>query len=158
MSPTSPSEPPHWRGVAIGLFVLILVYALVTILAGCTRSESQTASQTRGTTTLSGSIPMAGADGVIRPQPVTMTLSTRESTTSETQTKEGLDGAAIGQQIGAAAAAAISAGISAAPGGSALSWVGDAATALLVGTTGYLAVKKREQMKAPKPFSGRGAA
>jgi hypothetical protein len=92
---------------------------------------------------------MAGPDGVIRPQPVTLMLKTQETTSSETQTKEGLDGAAIGQQIGSAAAAAIASGVSAAPGGGVISLLGDAASALLVGTTGYLALKKREQMKLP---------
>jgi len=154
----SPSTTTWWPpgcGIAAAL---VAALALALILSGCTRSESQTASQTRGTTTLSGSIPMAGADGVIRPQPVTMTLSTRESTTTETQTKEGMDGVAIGQQIGAAAAAAISASVSAAPGFGWLGTLGDVATATLVGTTGYLALKKREQLKAPKPYSGQGAA
>ena len=145
-SPVSTWWPPGC-GIAAAL---VAALALVLMLASCTRSESQT-SQTRGTTTISGTIPLAGADGVVRPQPVTMTVSTRESTSSETQTREGMDGAAIGQQIGAAAAAAISASVSAAPGLGWLQALGDVATPLLVGTTGYLALMKRDQMKKPTP-------
>ena len=144
-SPRSAWWPPGCGITA----ALVAVVACVLTWSGCTRSESQTASQTKGTTTLSGTIPMAGPDGVIRPQPVTLMLKTQETTSSETQTKEGLDGAAIGQQIGSAAAAAIASGVSAAPGGGVISLLGDAASALLVGTTGYLALKKREQMKLP---------
>ncbi len=128
-------EPQRRYLRPIGLGLLILA------LSGCTRSQQETQQETQKAETIrvSGTIIVPTADGPVS-TPIALTIDRHgsESTAATTTSQTRLDGAAIGQEIGAAAAGAINAGVSkftgvsiSAPGSDPASWgLGGAALGL----------------------------
>jgi hypothetical protein len=139
---------------AIVITALIVMATLVALfLAGCTQSRTveQTETQKIDKVTLTGTVPMAGADGAIVQAPVSFTLhrTGTEQADRQAETKSGIDGAAIGREI----AAALGPVMSAAVASSGVPWaqiLGGAGTAVVAATTGYLAIAKRGQIKGGK--------
>jgi len=127
---------------------LLVLIPIALLLSGC---FSQTRSETQKTDriTFQAQVPVPTAEGV-KVVPVTGTIR-RVGTESE-ETRAGPDTEAITQAV-AAGLANVASMAPAALGGAfpwsnVLSGVGAAFTAA---TTGYLALKKREQMKVPTP-------
>ncbi|WP_230685834.1 hypothetical protein, partial [Streptococcus pneumoniae] len=77
---------------------------------------------------------------------VTIDRKGTESASTQAETKAGVDGAAIGREI----ASALGPVMQAAVASTGVPWaqiLGGVGTATVAATTGYLALKKREQMK-----------
>ena len=124
---------------------LLVLIPIALLLSGC---FSQTRSETTKTDriTFQAQVPVPTAEGV-KIVPVTGTIS-RVGTESE-ETHAGPDTEAITQAVAAGLATIAPVATGAAfPWSNVLSGVGAAFTAA---TTGYLALKKREQMKVPTP-------
>jgi hypothetical protein len=122
-----------------------LLIPIALLLSGC---FSQTRSETQKTDriTFQAQVPVPTAEGVTV-VPVTGTIR-RVGTESE-ETHAGPDTEAITQAVAAGLATIAPVATGAAfPWSNVLSGVGAAFTAA---TTGYLALKKREQMKVPTP-------
>ncbi len=129
-------------------FLTLLLVAIGIMLAGCTQSQTreQIATDKVDKISVSGTMTIPTAEGP-RPVPISFTIDRRgyEDQRKEADTRTGVDGAAVGREI-----AAVLGPVLAASTGGGFSWssilagVGGAATAA---TTGYLALKKREQLK-----------
>ncbi len=122
---------------------LLVIIPIALLLSGC---FSQTRSETQKTDriTFQAQVPVPTAEGV-KVVPVTGTIR-RVGTESE-ETHAGPDTEAITQAVAAGLATIAPVATGAAfPWSNVLSGVGAAFTAA---TTGYLALKKREQMKVP---------
>lgn len=126
----------------------------ITMALGCGQSQTreQTATDKVDKVTISGTVTIPTVDGP-RAIPIAFVVDRQgsEDQRRETDTRTGLDGAAIGREI----AAVIGPVLAGATGGgfswtSILAGVGSAAT---VATTGYLALKKREQLRPEKAKS-----
>ncbi len=139
-------EDSH-KALWLALLTLLLV-AIGIMMAGCTQSQTreQVATDKVDKISVSGTMTIPTAEGP-RPVPISFTIDRRgyEDQRKEADTRTGVDGAAVGREIAAVLGPVLAAGA-----GSGFSWssilagVGGAATAA---TTGYLALKKREQMK-----------
>lgn len=134
----------------IRVIVILCAVMSLAILAGCTQSRTseQTETQKIDRVTLTGTVPMTGADGAIIQAPVSFTLNRTgtEQADRQAETRAGIDGAAIGREIAAALGPVVSAAV--ASGG--VPWaqiLGGAGTAVVAATTGYLAIAKRGQVK-----------
>jgi hypothetical protein len=124
---------------------LLVLIPIALLLSGC---FSQTRSETQKTDriTFQAQVPVPTAEGV-KVVPVTGTIR-RVGTESE-ETHAGPDTEAITQAVAAGLATLAPVATGAAfPWSNVLGGVGAAFTAA---TTGYLALKKREQMKLPTP-------
>ena len=129
----------------------ILALLAVLFLVGCawsqqTREEAHTEKVDRVTVT--GAIPMAGPEGIIQ-VPVSFTIDRTGTEQAEKvgESKTGPDGAAIGREI----ASALGPVISSALASTGVPWaqiLGGVGTTAVAGATGYLAIAKRDQMKA----------
>lgn len=130
--------------------VLILVLFLIAF-AGCTKTETResVATDKRDRITLSGTITVPTAEGA-KPVPVALTLDRQgtEDSRKESESRSGIDGQALGQQIATAIMAAMAA--SSGGGPSLLTMLGATGSALTVATTGWLALKKHEQIRHTK--------
>lgn len=134
----------------------LLLCALI-VLAGCTQSQTreQTTTDKTDRVTVSGVVSVPTAEGP-KPMPVTFTVVRDGSETQqkESETKTAIDGAAIGQQIGAAAASAISAAATGGTGSLLPGWTKDLLNAGMTAGIGWLALKKHQQMRnTRKPTS-----
>ena len=128
---------PHRR-------LLVLLLPLV-VLSGCF-SQSRSETSTTERITFQAQVPIPTAEGV-KLLPVTGTI--RRVTSQQEITHAGPDTDAIMQAVSQGLAALIPAA-----GGVAFPWsqtFGVVGTALTAATTGYLALKKREQLKPPMP-------
>lgn len=138
----------NWWQVDFVLW-LIIVALFVYIFTGCTqtRSTEQTQTEKTDTVTITGTVPMAGPEGVIQvPIALTIDRTGTEQADRQTESKTGIDGAAVGREIAAALAPIISAAVT--PPG--IPWpqiLNGVGTAAVAATTGYLALKKREQLR-----------
>ncbi len=137
-----------WQINAAGLLVILAL--ILALMSGCaqSRTSEQTETQKIDKVTLTGTVPMTGADGAIVQAPVSFTLNRTgtEQADRQAETKSGIDGAAIGREIAAALGPVMSAAV--ASGG--VPWaqiLGGAGTAVVAATTGYLALAKRGQLK-----------
>jgi len=137
---------------AIRTAIIILALTVAAaLLASCTQSQTreQIATDKVDKISVSGTMTIPTTDGP-RPVPISFTIDRRgyEDQRKEADTRTGVDGAAVGREI----AAVLGPVLAGATGGgfswtSILAGVGGAATAA---TTGYLALKKREQLKPAK--------
>ncbi len=143
---------PEDTNKALWLAILaLLIVAIGAMLTGCTQSQTreQIATDKVDKISVSGTMTIPTAEGP-RPVPISFTIDRRgyEDQRKEADTRTGVDGAAVGREIAAVLGPVLTAGA-----GSGFSWasllagVGGAATAA---TTGYLALKKREQLKPVK--------
>ena len=127
----------------------VLAIALV-ILAGCTQEQvrEQSATEKLDRISVSGTVTVP-TDAGPRAMPVSFTIDRRgsEDQRRESDTRTSVDGAAIGREIAAAIGPVITAGGGGVSWATILAGVGGVAT---TAATGYLAIKKREQIKAPK--------
>ena len=127
--------------------LLIIVLFLVSC-SGCTKTETRetVATDKRDRITLSGTITVPTADGA-KPVPVALTLDRQgsEDSRKEGESRSGIDGQALGQQISTAIISAMSAANGGGP--SVLSMLGAVGSAATVATTGWLALKKHEQVR-----------
>lgn len=121
----------------------LVIVAIALLLAGCA-SQSRSETQTTDRITFQAQVPIPTAEGV-KIVPVTGTI--RRVGTASAETHSGPDTDAITQAVAqglATIAPAVTGG--GFPWSNVLSGVGAAFTAA---TTGYLAVKKREQLRLP---------
>jgi len=127
-----------------------LFLCAIFLLAGCTQSQTreQTTTDKTDRITVSGVVTVPTAEGP-KPMPVTITVVRDGSETQqkESETKTAMDGAAIGQQIGAAAAAAISTAATGSGGSLLPGWSKDLLNAGMTAGIGWLALKKHQQMR-----------
>lgn len=141
-------KPIETLDIAIFLW-LILALASFLWLTGCTQSQTRETTDTTKVDkiTVSGTLTLPTAEGP-KPVPVSFTIDRRgtEEQTKDSDTRTGIDGAAIGREIGAVIAPLIAGS----GGPSLLSILSGAGAAATVATTGYLALKKREQLKPRK--------
>jgi hypothetical protein len=124
---------------------LLVIIPIALLLSGC---FSQTRSETQKTDriTFQAQVPVPTAEGV-KIVPVTGTIR-RVGTESE-ESHAGPDTDAITQAVAAGLAS-----LAPAAAGAAFPWsgvLGSVGAAFTAATTGYLALKKREQMKVPAP-------
>ena len=138
----------NWWQITGGMLLVIIALILI-LVAGCTRTETREQTQTEKVdkVTVTGAIPMQTADGIAQ-VPVTFTIDRTgtEQADRKAETKAGIDGAAIGREM----AAALGPVMSAALASTGVPWaqiLGGAGTAVVAATTGYLALKKREQLR-----------
>lgn len=130
---------------------LAVLLPLVLVLGGCF-SQSRSETTTTDRITFQAQVPVPTAEGV-KIMPVAGTI--RRVGTATEETHAGPDTEAISQAVAQGLA---SAGILAAGGGFPWSNVlGGVGAALTAATTGYLALKKREQMRGPSPGAKREA-
>lgn len=134
---------------ALGCILAMLFLMAYLTLAGCTQSQTreQTATDKVDKISVSGTLTIPTAEGP-KPVPVSFTIDRRgtEDARKESDTRSSIDGAAIGREVAAALAP-----IMASTGGpSLLSILGTAGAGLTAATTGYLALKKREQLRPEK--------
>jgi hypothetical protein len=138
----------NWWQITSALLGVILLLLLLLAMGGCTRSESQ-----------ARTVEIEKTTGTENGKPVDLTTIRRTQT--ETQTTAGIDPQAIASAVSTAVSAAI-------PGADSIGravaaafpkpepandWptlAGTVGATLTAATTGYLALKKREQMKAPR--------
>lgn len=133
--------------------IRFLAFIIAIYLTGCTQTQTREQAQTEKVdrVTISGAVPMQGPEGIIQ-VPVSFTLDRTgtEHERKESDSRTGIDGAAIAREIAAALGPVMSAAM--ASGG--VPWaqiLSGAGTAVVAATTGYLAVAKRGQMKGNKP-------
>lgn len=125
-----------------------LAVILCLLVVGCKeQTREQVDIEKRDRISVSGTLTMPTADGP-RAVPIAITI---DRTGTEDQRKTGttttgIDGAAVGREIAAVLAPIITASTGGLPWASIMSGVGAAATAA---GTGYLALKKREQLRTP---------
>lgn len=136
-----------WIFLGLGLIALALVLSCLT---GCmkTRTDAESATAKADHITISGTLALPTADGV-RPVPISISVDRNgtEKQTATTESKTGIDGAALGRDLAAALGPLLSAA-QATPWGSMIQTAGTAISGL--GLT-YLAHQKRKQMKQDKP-------
>jgi hypothetical protein len=146
-SPLVKTPPRGVDAIRASTAALIVILSLVAC-SGCTKSETREAVATdkRDRITLNGTITVPTADGA-KPVPVALTLDRQgtEDSRKETETRSGIDGQALGQQISTAIVSAMAAASGGGP--SPLAMLGAAGSALTVATTGWLALKKHEQVR-----------
>jgi hypothetical protein len=134
--------------VNIVLLVAVAVLALF-IFTGCTQSQTreQTETQKVDKVTVTGTVPMQGPEGILQvPVSFTIDRTGTEQRERESDTRTGIDGAAVGREM----AAALGPVMSAALASTGVPWaqiMGGAGTAVVAAATGYLALKKREQLR-----------
>jgi hypothetical protein len=131
--------------------MLAVLLPVALLLAGCfSQSRSETTKTDR--ITFQAQVPVPTAEGV-KIVPVSGTI--RRIGTEQEETHAGPDTEAITQAVaqGLAATGALATG-GGFPWSNVLGGIGAALTA---GTTGYLALKKREQMRGPSPGAKREA-
>lgn len=123
--------------------ILLTVVTLALLLSGCfSQSRSETTRTDR--ITFQAQVPLPTADGV---KMLPVSGSIKRVGIEQEETHAGPDTEAITQAITSSLAS-----IAPALGGSAFPWanmLGGAGAVLTAATTGYLAMKKREQMKLP---------
>ena len=136
------------------MMVLVFLALILACLAlsSCTQSQTreQVATEKLDRISVSGTVTVPTADGP-RPMPVSFVIDRRgsEDQRREADTRTSVDGAAIGRDI-----AAVLGPLMLAASGGGVAWptilagIGGVAT---TAATGYLALKKREQIRAPKP-------
>jgi hypothetical protein len=145
-------------GVIVYLIVRLQKYGIpllaLAVLTGCTQSQTreQTETQKIDKVTVTGTVPMAGPEGIIQvPVSFTIDRTGTEQKEKQSETKTGIDGEALGRSI----AASLGPVISAAVASTGVPWaqiLSGGATAVVAATTGYLAIAKRGQMRRdPKP-------
>lgn len=139
----------HAGPVFAGICLILAALLILAIISGCAQSQTREESQTEkaDTITVTGSITVPTADGP-RAVPVSITVDRKgtESEAKQSDTRSGIDGAAIGREIATAIGPVIGAAVQA--GG--VPWaqiLGGVGTATVAATTGYLALKKREQLR-----------
>lgn len=138
----------NWWQVDFALW-LIIVGLFVFIFTGCTKTQTREQTQTEkiDVVKITGTIPMDGPEGVIQvPIALTIDRTGTEQEEKQAESKTGIDGAAVGREIAHAIGPVISAAV--ASGG--VPWaqiLGGVGTATVAATTGYLALKKREQLR-----------
>lgn len=117
----------------------IILAGLLLALGGCWVSRSDEVERTQEKTTgkISGTY-----DG--KPVDVSLAIATKAQGQTTTEGTASLDGAAIGREIGQAVQGALRGATGATPWGDLLAQGGSAASA---GLLGYLALKKRQQLK-----------
>lgn len=130
------------------IIAFLLALAATALLTGCTtQTREQTDTEKWDKVTLTGSLTVPTAEGP-RPVPLSITVDRTggEKQAKESDSRTGIDGAAIGREI----AAVLAPLIQTAGGPSLMSILNAAGLGLTAATTGYLAVKKREQLRAEK--------
>jgi ABC-type uncharacterized transport system permease subunit len=141
----------NWQWSCITNLILIVLIALLAlfIFTGCsqTRTEEQTETQKVDKITVAGSLTIPTADGP-RAVPVSLTIDRTGTEQAERQaeSKTGVDSEAIGRSL----AAALGPVMQAAVASTGVPWaqiMGGVGTAAVAATTGYLALKKREQLR-----------
>jgi outer membrane murein-binding lipoprotein Lpp len=128
---------------ALSVLLLAAMVWCAFLLAGCAGTRDM---QTRSVTVQVREELNAGK--VVRLKTTTTTNATEQEATTSAP-----DGALIGEQAASAAIAALKAIPAAAPVATGIDWASILAGGGALATTaatGYLAVKKREQMRAPK--------
>jgi hypothetical protein len=124
---------------------LLVIIPIALLLSGCF-SQSRSETQRLDRISFQAQVPVPTAEGV-RIVPVAGTIR-RVGTESE-ETRSGPDTDAITQAVAAGLAT-----FGPAVGGGGFPWsnvLGGVGAAFTAATTGYLALKKREQMKLPTP-------
>lgn len=118
----------------------ILPFLILLTVACASRKEERKVQEWKGSVT----IPVPTQDGRIVPTPVPFRVSGDEITTSETKTS--VDNEAIQTAV----ATAVQTAMGSVPGSNWLQMLGGVGGVATVATTGYLALKKREQLKRGK--------
>lgn len=138
----------NWWQIHTAMIMAILAL-LAFALMGCTQTQTreQTETQKIDKVTVTGTVPFQGADGIIQvPVSFTIDRTGTEQRERQAESKTGMDGAAIGREM----AAALGPVISTAMASTGVPWaqiLGGVGTATVAATTGYLALKKREQLR-----------
>ena len=131
------------------LFCLVLLIASLVMLCGCTKSREETQRDTEKVDDIhiSGLVPVTGPDGTIINAPISFDIKRTgtEAERSESKRETTIDGAAIGREIGSAVRMAMQGAGGGLPG-----WVNVVGDAAMAAGVGYLALKKREQLKGGK--------
>lgn len=125
-----------------------IILAIIALIGCKTEMREQSEIEKRDRISVSGTVTMPTPDGM-RAMPISVTID-RTGTEDQRKTGEstsGIDGAAIGREVAGALAPILTASTGGMPWASIMSGIGAAATAA---GTGYLALKKREQLRGPR--------
>lgn len=125
-----------------------IILAIIALIGCKTEMREQSEIEKRDRISVSGTVTMPTPDGM-RAMPISVTI---DRTGTEDQRKtgastSGIDGSAIGREVAGALAPILTASTGGMPWASIMSGIGAAATAA---GTGYLALKKREQLRGPR--------
>lgn len=137
---------PPWADL-VALAVALVAVVLLLATTGCAKSRTEAETVKHDRISVSGTATVPTAEGP-RAIPVSFTIDRRGTESTESETKSGLDGAAIGREIAASLGPLLGAASGGMPWAQLLGGIGGAGT---LATTAYLALQKRQQMRQDAP-------